>query len=71
VSRSLRKLKLDGTPYFRRDVVESEIQDLADVSASELERRAGLWSSRELGFISPEALLHFVRNAAQALTERS
>ena len=63
MSRSLRKLKLDGTPYFRRDVVESEIQELADVSASELERRARLWSSTELGFISPEALLYFVRNA--------
>lgn len=75
VSRSLRKLKLDGTPYFRRDMVESEIQDLADVSASELERRAGLWSSREPGFISPEALLYFVRNAApgayrERLTEK-
>lgn len=73
--RCLRKLKLDGTPYFRRDVVESEIQELADVSASERERRAGLWSSRELGFISSEALLYFVRNAApgahrEKLTEK-
>ncbi len=75
MSRSLRKLKLDGTPYFRRDVVESEIQDLADVSASELERRAGLWSSSEPGFVSPEALLYFVRNVAagahrEKLTEK-
>lgn len=75
MSRSLRKLKLDGTPYFRRDVVESEIQDLAAVSASELERRAGLCSSREFGFISPEALLYFVRNATpgpyrEKLTEK-
>jgi hypothetical protein len=75
VSRPLRKRKLDGTPYLRRDVVESEIQGLADISASEFERRAGLWSSRELGFISPEALLYFVRNAApgayrEKLTEK-
>ena len=75
MSRSLRKLKLDGTPYFRRDVVESEIQDLAAVSASELERRAGLWSSKEFGFISPEALLYLVRNATpgayrEKLTEK-
>lgn len=75
MSRSLRKLKPDGTPYFRRDLVESEIQDLADVSASELERRAGLWSSSEPGFVSPEALLYFVRNVAagahrEKLTEK-
>ncbi len=75
MSRSLRKLKLDGTPYFRRDIVESEIQDLANVSAAELERRVGQWSSREPGFISPEALLYFVRNAApsayrERLTEK-
>ena len=63
MSRSLRKRKLDGTPYFRRDVVEAEIQCLAGVSASEFERRAGLLSSTELGFVSPEALLYFVRNA--------
>ena len=75
MSRSLRKLKLDGTPYFRRDMVESEIQNRADVSAAELERRAGLWSSGEPGFISPEALLYFVRNAVpgpyrEKLTEK-
>ncbi len=63
MSRSLRKLKPDRTPYFRRNVVESEIQELAAVSASELERRAGLWSSTDLDFISSEALLYFVRNA--------
>lgn len=64
MSRSLRKLKLDGTPYSRRDIVESEIQALAGISAAELERRTGLGTSSELGFISPEALLYFVRNAA-------
>ncbi|MGL6046743.1 MAG: RNA polymerase sigma factor [Vogesella sp.] len=55
--------------------MESEIQALAEISAAELERRAGLWSSRESGFISSEALLHFVRNAApgtyrEKLTEK-
>ena len=75
MSRSLRKLKLDGTSYCRRGVVESEIQALAEISAAELERRAGLWSSRESGFISSEALLYFVRNAApgayrEKLTEK-
>lgn len=63
MSRSLRKLKLDGTPYCRRGVVESEIQTLAEISPAELERRAGLWSSSESEFISSEALLYFVRNA--------
>jgi DNA gyrase subunit B len=75
VARPLRKHKLDGTPYFRRGAVESEIQALAGISAAELERRAGLWSSSEPGFISPEALLYFVRNAApgayrEKLTEK-
>lgn len=62
--RPLRKLKLDGTPYFRRDKVEAEIQDLAGISATELERRAGLWLVSDPGFVSPEALLYFVRNVA-------
>ncbi len=62
--RPLRKLKGDGTPYFRRDEVEAEIQALAGISAAELERRAGLWQTSEPGFVSPEALLYFVRNAS-------
>lgn len=75
MSRSLRKLKPDGAPYFRRDIVESEIQALAGISAAELERRTGLRTSSELGLISPEALLYFVRNAApgayrEKLTEK-
>jgi hypothetical protein len=75
VSRPLRKLKLDGTPYFRREKVEAEIQALAGISAGELERRAGLWQVSEPGFVSPEALLYFVRNAAagahrEKLTEK-
>lgn len=62
MSRPLRKHKLDGTPYFRRDQVEAEILALEGISASELERRAGLWQARDSGFVSPEALLYFVRN---------
>lgn len=63
MSRPLRKLKLDGTPYFRRDKVEAEIQALAGISSAELERRVSLWHTSERGFVSPEALLYFVRNA--------
>lgn len=75
MSRPLRKLKLDGTPYFRREVVEAEIQALAGVSAAELEHRASLWPSSEPGFVSPEALLYYVRTAApgayrEKLTEK-
>jgi hypothetical protein len=62
VSRPLRKHKLDGTPYFRRDKVEAEIQALVEISAPELERRAGLWQAKDPEFVSPEALLYFVRN---------
>lgn len=64
MSRPLRKHKLDGTPYFRREKVEAEIQALAGVCAAELERRAGLWQVSDPGFVSPEALVYFVRNAA-------
>lgn len=64
MARPLRKHKLDGTPYFRRDKVEAEIQALAGVSAVDLERRADLLQASDPGFISPEALLYFARNAA-------
>ena len=63
VARPLRKHKLDGTPYFRRGAVESEIQTLVGISAAELERRADLWQVNDPGYVSPEALLYFVRNA--------
>lgn len=64
MSRPLRKCRPDGTPYFRRNVVEAEIQALASMSPVELEGRAALWPASEPGFVSPEALLYFVRNAA-------
>jgi hypothetical protein len=75
VSRPLRKHKLDGAPYFRRDEVEAEIEALAGISAAELERRAGLWQVSNPGFVSPEALLYFVRNGVagahrEKLTEK-
>lgn len=64
MSRPLRKHKPDGTPYFRRDDVEAELQALASTSAAELERRASVWSAKDPEFVSAEALLYFVRNAA-------
>ncbi len=64
MSRPLHKHKPDGTPYFRRDKVEAEIQVLAEVTAAELERRAGLVQAGDPAFISSEALLYFVRNTA-------
>lgn len=60
--RPLRKTKLDGTPYCRRDDVEAEIHEIAAVSVTELEHRAALWPSTASGFVSPEALVYFVRN---------
>ncbi|KMZ11445.1 hypothetical protein BHUM_05386c [Candidatus Burkholderia humilis] len=73
--RPLRKLKPDGTLYFRRDKIKTEIQALAGISATELERRAGLWKASDPDFVSPETLLYFVRNAAagvhrEKLTEK-
>lgn len=60
--RPLRKTKLDGTPYFRRKVIETEIDEIATISAAELVRRAAIWPSNASGFVSPEALLYFVRS---------
>lgn len=73
--RPLRKTKLDGTLYRRRSVVEIEIQQLSIISTSELERRASVGHRTEPDFVSPEALVHFVRNAEAGahrdrLTER-
>ncbi|MFC5439118.1 RNA polymerase sigma factor [Rhodanobacter ginsenosidimutans] len=73
--RPIRKRKLDGTLYFRREKVEAEIRTLGEISATELERRAGLWQVSDPGFVSPEALLYFVRNATagthrEKLTEK-
>lgn len=60
--RPLRKTRLEGTTYTRRDVVTAEIHVLSSVSAADLEARAAVWTSGSPGFISPEALLYFVRN---------
>ena len=64
MARPLRKRKLDGTLYFRREKVEDEIQAITGVDRAELERRADLWQVNAPGFISSEALLYCVRNAA-------
>lgn len=75
MSRPLRKVKPDGEPYFRRGKVEAEIEVLSRISAAELERRADLWQVGDPEFVSPEALLYFVRNAVasahrEKLTEK-
>ncbi len=70
MARSLRKHKLDGTPYFRRDKVEFEIRPSLKISAAELERRADLWQVKSPEFRLPEALLYFVRNAAAGAPPR-
>lgn len=62
MARSLRKTKLDGTPYCRCEAVEVEIQELATLSGSELVRRVALSTSTSPGFVSPEALVYLVRN---------
>lgn len=41
MSRPLRKRKLDGKLYVRRDEVEAEIQSLTGISVAELVQRAG------------------------------
>jgi hypothetical protein len=62
VVRPLRKTKLDGTFYFRREAVEAEIEAVSGLSVTELERRAALWPSSASGFIAPEVLVYLVRN---------
>ncbi len=58
----LRKSKLDGTLYSRRENVEAEIQELATVSQAELEYRTSILSPTDPCFVSSEALVHLVRN---------
>lgn len=65
--RSLRKSTPDGTLYSRREIVEVEIQELSAVSTAELEYRASIFSSTSPGFVSPEALVHFVRNVGAGM----
>lgn len=62
MARPLRKKKLDGTLYYRRPAVEAEIQELTVISPSELERRASIGLRTSPDFVSPELLVHFVRN---------
>lgn len=62
MSRPLRKTKPDGTSYHRREAVEAEIRELATLSAAELEHRSTFQPRTVPGFVSPEALVHFVRN---------
>lgn len=62
MARPLRKKKLDGTPYYRRQTVEAEIHEIAALGVTELGRGAALWPSSASGFVSPEALVYLVRN---------
>lgn len=62
--RPLRKTRLEGTVYSRRAVVTAEIHALLSIGAVELEAQAAVWTTESSGFISPEALLYFVRNTA-------
>lgn len=62
MSRPLRKNKLDGTPYRRRDAVEAEIAALSSISILELEARIATRKSSAPGYVSPEALLYSIRN---------
>jgi hypothetical protein len=66
VARPLRKIEFDGTLYQRRPAVEAEIH-LTAVSPSELERRASICSRTSPGFVSPEVLVHFVRNVKSGM----
>lgn len=58
--RTLQKHKKNGELYLRRPEVEAEITALTSLNVEELEKRC-LISSQADGYISTEALLHFVR----------
>lgn len=66
MARPLRNTKPDGTLYYRREAVEDEIKKLATLCVSELERRSDIWPSTVPGFVSPEALVYFVRNLPES-----
>ncbi len=61
MARPLRKRKEDGTLYVRRPLVEAEIAELELLNQPELVARCRLRSKSAVGFVSPEAVLYFVR----------
>ena len=67
MARPLKKTRLDGSLYYRREVVEAEVRAIANLSEAELEHRAALWPSSAPGFVSPEALVYLVRNSQPGL----
>lgn len=61
--RPLRRCRLDGTPYYRREHVQAELEALLKLSAQDLQERARVWPKGRAGFVSSEALVHLVRVA--------
>lgn len=61
MARPLRKQRVDGTPYHRREPVEAEIEELEQLEPAALVTRCRLLSKSAHGYVSPEALLYFVR----------
>ncbi|QGZ53413.1 sigma-70 family RNA polymerase sigma factor [Paraburkholderia acidiphila] len=64
--RPLRKRTGAGTLYVRRAAVETEITELEQLGPDELVARCRLWPKSAIGFVSPEALLYFVRTVDTA-----
>ncbi|QLI80867.1 sigma-70 family RNA polymerase sigma factor [Chitinibacter fontanus] len=62
--RPLRKKTVGGAPYVRRQAVELEISELERLEPSKLVERCEIWSKSANGFVSPEALLYFVRTTS-------
>lgn len=70
MARPLRKLTKEGAPYVRREAVEAQIAELERLNLDVLVARCNLWPKTVLGFVSTEALLHFVRIADAASAHR-
>lgn len=61
--RPLRKRRLDGTQYHRREHVEAEIEILLKLPAQDLQELVKVWPKGKAGFVSSESLVHLVRVA--------
>lgn len=70
MARPLRKLRPDGSPYARRPAVEAEISALQDFGEFDLVTRCQVSEKAEPNWVSPEAVLYFLRQDDRSIEVR-
>ncbi|MCY1221445.1 hypothetical protein D9M68_210000 [compost metagenome] len=70
MARPLRKLRPDGSLYARRPAVEAEISVLQDLGGSDLVSHCRASQKEGADWVSPEAVLHFLRQGSCSVEVR-